>query len=50
MEGLTQKQIELNKQEIINLLSSTNREGINKLISYLEKEITLLHQQVLNII
>ena len=37
MEGLTQKQIELNKQEIINLLSSTNREGINKLISYLEK-------------
>ena len=37
MEGLTQKQIELNKQEIINLLRSTNREGIDKLISYLER-------------
>ena len=37
MEGLTQKQIELNKQDIIDLLRSTNRDGIDKLISYLEK-------------
>lgn len=37
MTGLTQKQIELNKQEIIALLRSTNRENIDKLIAYLEK-------------
>lgn len=37
MEGLTQKKIEENKQEIIRLLRLTGREGIDKLISYLEK-------------
>lgn len=37
MTGLTQKQIELNKQEIITLLRATERENIDKLISYLEK-------------
>lgn len=37
MTGLTQKQIELNKQEIIILLRSTERDNIDKLITYLEK-------------
>lgn len=37
MEGLRQKKIKENKEEIIRLLRLTGREGIDKLISYLEK-------------
>lgn len=37
MEGLSQKRILQNKEEIIALLRSTQRDGIEKLISYLEK-------------
>lgn len=37
MEGLTQKVIQQNKEEIIALLRSTGRGGIEKLISYMEK-------------
>ena len=37
MEGLTQRVIEENKEEIIRLLRLTGRDGIEKLISYLGK-------------
>lgn len=37
MDGLTQKRIEQNKEKIIQLLRSTGRDGIEKLISYLQK-------------
>ena len=37
MEGLTALRIARNKEEIISLLRSTNRDGIEKLISYLSK-------------
>ena len=37
MEGLTQERIERNKAEIIELLRSTGRDGIEKLINYLLK-------------
>ena len=37
MEGLSQRRIAENKEEIISLLRSTGREGIDRLISYLEK-------------
>lgn len=38
MEGLSQVRIEQNKEEIISLLSSVNRDGMTKLINYLKKE------------
>ena len=37
MEGLTALRMARNKEEIISLLRSTNRDGIEKLISYLSK-------------
>lgn len=37
MEGLTQKTIKQNEEEIIRLLKSTGRENIDKLIAYISK-------------
>lgn len=37
MEGLSQKQIQMNKEEIIRLLYFVNRDGIETLIKWLEK-------------
>lgn len=34
------------KEEIIKLLKSTNREGIDKVIEFMEKSDFLQHQQV----